>query len=510
VKDLVYVYTNSRVLNQNVPFTDEAATEWYMQTVVSEDSDSEGLVDLFDDYDDVSDFDIPNMSINDENIQGRLEEQDGLQQQAQGIREDGRDLQDWAAHNVNGPYVEPLRGREQSLPPANSIGGDASLSTNPILHGGQEVDNRDQDPNNELQDIGTSMTAPGDTMAPEERPMHDNEMPPINLVSSLRNELLIQGTDGGGPAHCVVLPSGTDGIDTEGNASFPTVENINTLNVALVGIQEVATHPMPPFQPRQLFKSPVSVPRRPVCIQPPMHPTLVAPDPSPCVRASDTAKSEDDLVLACIQSFQRNHASLASKMALPQGNVIVVAPHTTTVEQGDPSSHMQPMHETILARDTSTPPLQVVPPTIPSRASTRSKSKNAPQSSLGHVANLRGQVLPRQSTTSMGPHKLMLSCDVEATPTNNPNNGNKRPLPIRALRRARRPRKDGPRRGSTKQTKRIKSASGPTQDKTKTKKLVEFGCGGSDSDDIDAELSSKNDDTSHAEAPSDSTYCEGD
>jgi hypothetical protein len=33
-KDLVYVYTNSRVLNQNVPFTDEAATEWYRQTVV--------------------------------------------------------------------------------------------------------------------------------------------------------------------------------------------------------------------------------------------------------------------------------------------------------------------------------------------------------------------------------------------------------------------------------------------------------------------------------------------
>jgi hypothetical protein len=42
----VYVYTNSRVLNQNVPFTDEAATEWYRQSVVFEDSDSEGLADL--------------------------------------------------------------------------------------------------------------------------------------------------------------------------------------------------------------------------------------------------------------------------------------------------------------------------------------------------------------------------------------------------------------------------------------------------------------------------------
>jgi hypothetical protein len=205
---------------------------------------------------------------------------------------------------------------------------------------------------------------------------------------------------------------------------------------------------------------------------------------------------------------------LPSKTALLQGNVIVEAPHTTTAEQGGPSSHMQPMYETILARNTSTPPLQVVPPTVPSHASTRSKSKNAPQINLGpvpsFVANLRDQALPRQSTTSVGPHRPMLSPDVEGAPTNNTNNGNKRPPPIRALGRARRPREDGPRRGVTKQTKQIKSATGPTQDKTKTKKLVEFGCGGSDSDNSDPELASENDDTSHAEASSDSIYCEGD
>jgi hypothetical protein len=108
-EDLVYVYTNSRVLNQNVPFTDEAATEWYRQSVVSEDSDSEGLADLFDDYDDFSDFDIPSVSIDDENTQGRSQQQDGLQLQGQGIKEDGRDLQDWAAQNVNGLYVKPPR-----------------------------------------------------------------------------------------------------------------------------------------------------------------------------------------------------------------------------------------------------------------------------------------------------------------------------------------------------------------------------------------------------------------
>jgi hypothetical protein len=74
------------------------------------------------------------------------------------------------------------------------------------------------------------------------------------------------------------------------------------------------------------------------------------------------------------------------------------------------------------------PPLQVVPSTIPSRATTKSKSKNAPQSSLGpvvsFVANLRGQALPRQSTASVGLRRPMLSRDVEGAPTNNTNNGN--------------------------------------------------------------------------------------
>jgi hypothetical protein len=68
----------------------------------------------------------------------------------------------------------------------------------------------------------------------------------------------------------------------------------------------------------------------------------------------------------------------------------------------------------------------------------------------------------------------MLSRDVEGAPTNNIDNGNERLPPIRALGRARRPREDGPRRDVTKQTKQIKSATGPTQDKTKTKKLVDF------------------------------------
>jgi hypothetical protein len=97
-----------------------------------------------------------------------------------------------------------------------------------------------------------------------------------------------------------VLPTGIDGVDTEGNAPVPSVENINTLNATPVGIQEVATHLMPPSQPRQLFKSPANVPRRPVCIQPPMHPTLVVQDPSPLLRNSNTVQSDDELLQACL------------------------------------------------------------------------------------------------------------------------------------------------------------------------------------------------------------------
>jgi hypothetical protein len=97
-------------------------------------------------------------------------------------------------------------------------------------------------------------------------------------------------------AHCVVLPSEIDGVDTEGNAPVPTIENINTLNAAPVGIQEVATHPMLPSQPRQLFKSTTNVPQRPVCIQLPMHPTLIVPDTSPPLRTSNTVQSDDELL----------------------------------------------------------------------------------------------------------------------------------------------------------------------------------------------------------------------
>jgi hypothetical protein len=154
-----------------------------------------------------------------------------------------------------------------------------------------------------LQDIGTSPTTPGETVASEEHPMPENDAPPINQASPLHNERLIQSTNDRGPTHCIVLPSGIDGIDTERNAHVPSVENINMLDAALVSIREVATHPMPPSQPQQLFKSPANVPRRLVCIQPPMHPTLIVPDPSPPLGASNIVPSDDEFLQACQQSM---------------------------------------------------------------------------------------------------------------------------------------------------------------------------------------------------------------
>jgi hypothetical protein len=97
-------------------------------------------------------------------------------------------------------------------------------------------------------------------VASKECPVPNNDALPIIQASPLHNERHVQTIDDRGLAHCVVLPSGIDGVDTERNTPVPGVENINTLDAPLVGVQEVATHPMPPFQPRQLFKSLANVP----------------------------------------------------------------------------------------------------------------------------------------------------------------------------------------------------------------------------------------------------------
>jgi hypothetical protein len=62
------------------------------------------------------------------------------------------------------------------------------LNTNHILHGGQEVENEIEVPNEELQDTGTSSTTLGKTVASEERPVPNNDAPPTNSASPFHNE----------------------------------------------------------------------------------------------------------------------------------------------------------------------------------------------------------------------------------------------------------------------------------------------------------------------------------
>ena len=106
----------------------------------------------------------------------------------------------------------------------------------------------------------------------------------------------------------------------------------------------------------------------------------------------------------------------------------------------------------------------------------------------------------------------MRSRGVEGIPTNNADFGNDRLPPTRALGRARRPRSNGSGRTVTKQTKQNTEGIGPSQTrkKTKTKNIGDFGCPAHVRDNSNDELSSEHDDTSHVEAPSDTTYSAGD
>jgi hypothetical protein len=97
-EDFVYVYTNSRVLNQNVIFMDEAATKWYKQSVVSKDSNSNGPRNIFHEYGilfdgDTSDANMDDKFIDDENIGGQWEDTSAVQ--GFEIGEEKRELHDW-------------------------------------------------------------------------------------------------------------------------------------------------------------------------------------------------------------------------------------------------------------------------------------------------------------------------------------------------------------------------------------------------------------------------------
>ena len=118
--------------------------------------------------------------------------------------------------------------------------------------------------------------------------------------------------------------------------------------------------------------------------------------------------------------------------------------------------------------------------------------------------------MARQSTSLVDPRRSMLSHDIEGALLNDTNVVRHHPYPIRVLGQARRPKKYGPKRGGTKQAKRVMMATNPTKDATKTKALAEIDGCESNCNDNDTKSLEGNDDTSYAKAPSDSTYCKRD
>ena len=145
------------------------------------------------------------------------------------------------------------------------------------------MENQGPDPNDELQDTGTSPTAVGDTMPSKEHSSHVDDVPPTNPASPSCNEFIVQDIAGGAPPHCVLLPSVIEWVRMEENAHVRTLGDICALDTIPVSIQEDATLPRPPSPARQLFRTPATVLRTSTCIPPPMHPTLVGPHPSPRV-----------------------------------------------------------------------------------------------------------------------------------------------------------------------------------------------------------------------------------
>jgi hypothetical protein len=160
IEDLVYVYTNSRVLNQNVTFPDEVANEWYKQSVVSEDSDSNGPTDLFYEYDGISNGHTPDANMdgvftNDENKEA------GAVQEFE-IGKDGRELQGWAACHANGLHSRAPIDDDKNLSIITFASGIGLLNTDNILHGGQQVEKEPYVLDEDHEDMGTSPAASGE------------------------------------------------------------------------------------------------------------------------------------------------------------------------------------------------------------------------------------------------------------------------------------------------------------------------------------------------------------
>jgi hypothetical protein len=131
----MYVYTNSRVLSQNVMFMDEATKEWHKQSVVFKEFDSDGPIDLFHEYDVIFDVDTPDANMdrvftNGENTSGQSKDANAFQ--GFEIGEDERELQDWATHHVYAPHPTAPIHDDKFVPIVSFIIGARLLNINNI------------------------------------------------------------------------------------------------------------------------------------------------------------------------------------------------------------------------------------------------------------------------------------------------------------------------------------------------------------------------------------------
>ena len=193
---------------------------------------------------------------------------------------------------------------------------------------------------------------------------------------------------------------------------------------------------------------------------------------------------------------------------------MVQASHAANVEQSSHSTHIQPMCLSIFARKTSTPLLKVVLPTIPSHTSTEGNSKIPFYFSLGHVApfliNLKNKAATMRVVVVMCLFQLTLFLDIKRTTTNNINYVERRPCPMRLLEQARHSREDWFERPVGRKAKRLMKAINPTMEARKTMMLAKIDGSKSSSNDSDAGLSRRNDDTNHAKVLDDSNYSKKD
>jgi hypothetical protein len=82
------------------------------------------------------------------------------------------------------------------------------LNSNNILHGRQEVEKEKYIPDEDLNDMRTSLVAANKAVASEERHVVEDDILSTNLAYSLYNQHYVQS--GENRAYCNLIPSGVD------------------------------------------------------------------------------------------------------------------------------------------------------------------------------------------------------------------------------------------------------------------------------------------------------------